>query len=224
MTRSQATRAPRGADGTCRDRRRPQGGRPEWVRPIRRAQRALESSLRLIASCLATIERAEPCARRRPLCTSRNLWAASGRLVTASGRLMRAAQQIAEIHEWIGREPERAAGAPERVVRATQLWVGATALLQVTAKEVFGLHVEVLEGLETGRYVPERDSARRPRIVLAPRPAPVRAFLRARRIRATDRISPLLRRRRRTPRPATLSVPPRTAQGRAPPFSSICPL
>ncbi|HYC89865.1 MAG TPA: hypothetical protein VEO54_11690 [Thermoanaerobaculia bacterium] len=223
MSRSSTARAPRGADGTCRDRPRPQGGRPTWVRSIRRAHRALDASARLIASCLATVDRSERCAGRRPVRTSRNLWDASGRLVTASRRLMRAAQQIAETNEWIGREPERAAGAPERVVRATQRWIGTSVLLQATAKEVFGLHVEVIEGLETGLYVPERDPGRRPRIVLAPRPVPVRAFLRARRGRATDRISPVLRRRRRTPRPAALSVPPRTCQGRAPPFSSICP-
>ncbi|HYC88579.1 MAG TPA: hypothetical protein VEO54_05160 [Thermoanaerobaculia bacterium] len=215
---------PQPTDGTCRDRRRPQGGRPAWVRPIQRAHRALDASMRLIVSCLATAARSDRCAHRRPIHSTRNLRDAGGRLVTASRRLVRAAQQIAKTNECIGQEPEHAAGVPEILIRTTQRWVGTAALLQQATEEVFGLHAEVLECLKAGLYVPERAPGRRPRILLTPRPAPIRAFLRARRSRAADRISPVLQRRRRTPRPAALSVPPRTSQGRAPPFSPVCPL
>jgi hypothetical protein len=158
---------------------------------MRRAHQALDASVRLIVSCLATAARTDRCAHRH----------AGGRLLTASRRLIRAAKQIAKTNRCIGREPERAAGGPELLIQVTQRWVGTAACLQQATEEVFGL-----------------------RIILAPRPAPVRAFLRARRSRVVDRISPLLQRRRRTPRPAAVSVPPRTSQGRAPPFSPVCPL
>ena len=224
MTRLKPTRAPKGATGACRDRRRPQGERrPAWVRPFERANRALRASARLINSSIIAAARSQRGAHRRPIRSSQDLLAVGARLVTASARLVRAAEEIAETNECIGREPERAGGAPELLIQTTERWVFTTQCLSTAAGEIFALHATVLHGLETGTLVPERPAERRPRIILAPRPVPVRAFLRARRRRATDRISPVLQRRRRTPRPAAVKVPRRTSQGRAPPLFSVCP-
>jgi len=225
VTRPNRTEAPKGATGTCRDRRRPQGERrPAWVRPFERVHRALDASERWINSSIRTAVRSGRCAHRRPIGSSQSLFEAETRLVTASARLTRAALQLAEANECIARDPESAAGATELLAEAMERWIFTARQLSELADHMFALHDKVLEGLESGAFPPELPPGRRPRIILAPRPVPIRAFLAARRSRVTDRISAVLRRRRRTPRPAALSVPPRTAQGRAPPFSPLCPL
>jgi hypothetical protein len=158
----------------------------------------------------------------RPVRTTRKLDHASAQLITASRRLGRAAHALGQANDCIARHPERARGAPERMFAETWRFVQISAQLTNAMGEVFDLQEDVIAALEAGELVPEPDYHRRPRIVLIPRPAPVRAFLRVRLPRVVDRISALLRRRRRARRPAGLSVPPRTAQGRAPPLSSIC--
>ncbi len=222
MTRPNHARAPKGA---CRNRRRSQGERtPAWIRPFRRVQRAIRTSAGLIASCLATADRSALCAQRHPIRSSLELHAAGRRLARASERLSRAIHELAATNDCLGREPGVATVAPQLMVNAAERWILTARCLQVAADEVFTLHEDVLEGLASGALVPERSAFHRPRIILAPLLAPVRAFLRARLPRVADRISPLLRRRRRTPRPAALSVPPRTCQGRAPPLSPVCSL
>ncbi|MGZ5450869.1 MAG: hypothetical protein ACXW5U_23460, partial [Thermoanaerobaculia bacterium] len=206
-TRQRSARAPEGACGTCRDRRRLNGERRRWVRPFFRASRALDASLRLIGSTLRAAGVAKRTAHRRPVRASRDLHDASALLVTASVRLKKAAQNLAEMTECVGRDPEAAREVPEIVASATERWLYMSSWLAETANEVFALHHSVLDGLETGALVPERPADGRPRIVLAPRPVPVRAFLRLRQPRVGDRIAPFLLRRRRTPRPAALRVP-----------------
>jgi len=210
------------AAGKCRDRGRPQRRRLAWVRSLRRAQRALDACVGLINSSLSTVVVSKGCVHQRPIRTSRDLNHASGRLVEASARLGRAARELAETNECIAREPERAVFAPELLIGDTSRWIKVAARLEEVADDVFTLHEDVLSGLVAGTLVPEPEPDRRPRIVLAPRPTPVRAFLRVRLPRVTDRITPILRRRRRTPRPAALRVPRRSILGRAPP--PVCPL
>jgi hypothetical protein len=168
--------------------------------------------------------KSERCAARRPIGTSRQLEGASHRLSTAAVRLSRAAQSIAEATACLVRHPEDVEGAPDFLIHATRRLVDIGGWLTATSDQVVTLHENVLHGLQTGELVPEPSSSvqRRPRIVLAPRPAPVRAFLRARLRRVADRISALLQRRRRTRLPAALRVPRRTSQGRAPPLFPVC--
>lgn len=214
MTRSKTAQA-------GRDRSRPQGARRgAWVRPFLRAHRALDSSFRLIAASLHVAARSERCASRRPIRSSQNLLDAGTKLVTASHHLTRVVKALKQTNACLGRNtggypPE----LPQLLLEAAQRWAFMTQWLQDTSDDLLLQHLDVLEGLARGTLVSER----RPRIVLAPRPVPVRAFLAARQPRATDRISSILQRRRRTPRPAALSVPPRASQGRAPPFSPIGP-
>ncbi|HYC93616.1 MAG TPA: hypothetical protein VEO54_30710 [Thermoanaerobaculia bacterium] len=223
MTRPSSARAPRGAAGACRDpRRASRGGRAAWVRPYARAKHALDASVRLIDSTLRAVRVSERCAIRRPVHATRNLREAGGRLIVASKRLTRAAERLAQANHYLALQPELPAEAPELLLREAERWASMAHILGGTASYVFDLHKEVLHGLEIGELVPERPAERRPRIVLIPRPAPVRAFLRARLPRVTDRISPMLLRRRRTRRPAAVSVPRRTSQGRAPPLFPVC--
>jgi len=221
MTRRNRAQAPKGVAGTCRDRRRSKGLRREaWVRPFRRLHRALDTSLRLINTTLLT---AADCGRRAhgPIRAVQELSAASDLLIRASTRLRRAARGLAEVYACIAREPENAGQAPELLVAATARWVVMTGWLGKSADQVVTLHRDVLDGIETGALVPERLADHR-RIVLAPRPVAIRAFLQLRQPRAADRITPLLNRRRRTPRPAAVRVPRRSVLGRAPPLVSVC--
>jgi hypothetical protein len=223
MRRRNHVQAPKGAAGTCRDRRRSKGLRREkWVRPFLRLHRTLDSSVHLITSSLLSAGASERRVRRRPLRASRELTEASELLVRASSRLMRAAHALAEVNACIAREPEKASDVPELLVQATERWVFMAGWLTESADQIFTLHEDVLDGLRTGVLVPERSAEPRPRIILAPRPMPVRAFLRLRQPRVVDRIAPLLRRRRRTPRPVAVRVPRRSILGRAPPLFSDC--
>ena len=217
MAQSNHARAPQGASRTSR--RRQQGGAAAWMRPWCRAARAIESSIRLINSTLRTVERSERCAHRRPVSASRNLHEASARLVDASTRLVRAAQELAATNECLRREPDETMLVPELLVHTTERWLETMTFLREAADGVFSLHEDVLLGLETGVLVPEPEqpAKRRPRIILAPRPMAMRAFLLHRQPRVVDRIAAILRRRRRTPRPASVRVPRRNLLGRAPP-------
>ena len=225
MMKRNHAQALKGATGRCRDRRRPQGRRGlAWVRQFHRVQRALNACVALIDSSLRTAAASEHSVHGRPIRTSRDLRHASGRIVDASARLGRAATALSEMTECMAREPERAAGAPELVISSTQRWIHVAAYLQEAANDIFALHENVLGGLKSGELVPEPEPERRPRIVLVPRSAPVRAFLRVRLPRVSNRIASILRRRRRTPRPAALRVPRRSVLGRAPPLSPVCQL
>jgi hypothetical protein len=211
------------AAGSCRDRRRAKGLRREaWVRPFRRLHHALDSSVHLISRSLLSAGASHRRARCRPIRSSKELDSASDLIVRASSLLKRAARDLAEVNACIAREPEKAGDVPELLIQATERWLFMTTWLAESADHVFTLHEEVLDGLRTGAIVPERSAFPRPRIALAPRPVPIRAFLLLRQPHVADRIAPLLQRRRRTPRPAALRVPRPSVLGRAPPLFSDC--
>jgi hypothetical protein len=224
MTRPYAARAPKGATGACRSRRRRKAARrPEWVRPYRRAQRALDAAVRLIFEAFDAIEAAGRCAERCPVRTARRLTGAIRQMVAASRRLFAAQRELAEARELLGRVPERQAGdAPELVELAAERCRAVARYILITTSEVLVAQTDVMGGLATGELVPEHPSNSRPRITITPRPVPVRAFLAARRPRVADRITAILLRRLRTPRPAEVRAPRRSVRGRAPPVRSTC--
>jgi hypothetical protein len=222
MTRPGSERAPQGAaGGDCRpSRRRGETRGPEWVRPFRRAQRALDSAASLIFSTIHLVMDAGRCAERRPVRTSRRLTSAAREMKVASLRLLHARRELAAASEALGRVPERLSGdAPELMELAAARCRAVAEYLPIAVQGVVIAQVDVLGGLATGELVAERPSDDRPRIVIKPRPLFVRAFLVTRQPRVSDRITPVLLRRRRTPRPAEVRVPRRNLQGRAPPLS-----
>ena len=222
MTRPTHAQAPKGATGTCRDRRRPRGGRRRaWVHPFRRATRALTDCAMLICTTAARVKATARDARQRPVRSSRKLQRASARVADLSMRLHRVARDLARAQKHLARDPEHEPDLPLLVREAAESWVIVNGWLNELAGDVHDRHSEVLRGLATGALVPEEPADPRPRIRIAPRPVPIRAFLLRRRSRVIDRIAAILRRRRRTPRPAAVTVPPDTHQGRAPPLSSI---
>lgn len=221
MVRQSSPAALRGTTGKCRDRRRgSRGGEGDWVRPYMRVQRAFTASMKLIDSSVRAIADSGRCAHRRPIGTSRKLIEASSRLAAASARLKRATEGLADLRECLVRNPDP--DGPLFLREATTRLLSLTRWLAWTADQVFARHEDVLRGLASGKLVPERSERHRPRIILVHCPAPVREFLRTRRPRVVDRISPLLRRRRRSRLPADLRAPRRTSQGRAPPLFPVC--
>ncbi|HEX9985634.1 MAG TPA: hypothetical protein VGF69_20415 [Thermoanaerobaculia bacterium] len=215
-------RAPKSATTACRERRHPQSGQaagPAWVRPLRRAQRALDRSARLMASGVTVAARSERAAQWRPIRSSQNLEHAETRLSMAASRLGQVAKELAEITACLEREPETGAGAPEQFMAIMQRWMVMSLSLGQVSSTVFALHENMLAGLASGELVAERVPGSPLRILLTPRPAPIRVSLSVRLSRAADRISIALKRRRRANRPAAVSVPRRASQGRAPPLS-----
>lgn len=211
-----------GASGICRDRRRASGDRRAWVRPFRRLHRALDRSVYLIGRSLMSAAYSELRAQRRPIRASRELEKASDLVMQASARLGQAARELSKMFDRIARDPENAGDAPELFIAATERWIAMAGCLAESAGSVFDTHEGVLDGIRNGTLIPEASAFPRPRIVLAPRPVPIRAFLALRQPRVSDRIAPLLLRRRRTLRPAALRVPRRSVLGRAPPLVSVC--
>ena len=224
--RPTSAKARKGATGTCRNRRRRRaGGRQGWVRRYRRAQRVLDSTANQILEAMGMVLAFERSVERRPVRTCRRLTRGLRGLAAAGLKILRAQHELAEAKECLGRVPEHAAGdAAEILELASERCQAANHWLRYALNQVLMRQMEVLAGLACGELVPEHPSDSRPRIVVTPRPVAFRAFLAARQHRVADRITPVLQRRRRTPRPAALSVPPRTSQGRAPPFSSTCAL
>ncbi|HEX6160777.1 MAG TPA: hypothetical protein VF111_11465 [Thermoanaerobaculia bacterium] len=204
-----------------KDARRAQ--RQPWVGPLRRLNRALAASRRMIDSTtdgiVAACDRAISC----PVRTTRDLHRLSGRLIDATKRLERAARGLGETSVAVLRAPEQAGQVPRLLFEATQRWGGTAALLADVSEHLFALQEAVLHELEVGHLVPEpQQPKRRPRIATAPRINPAREFLLCRRARAHDRVASIPARRRRTACPATTEAPRRICRGRAPPVVSNC--
>jgi hypothetical protein len=135
-------------------------------------------------------------------------------------------RQVAKAKEALAQDPSQQRGdALELIELVTERCRAVAENIPVAVAEAVLAQVGLLEGLSTGELVPEGPSDRRPRIVITPRPLFVRTFLVTRQPRVSGRITPVLLRRRRTPRPAEVQVPKPDVQGRAPPlFSLTCAL
>ena len=227
MTKPRSKPLTKGAAGKRRKRGGPRIELKAWTRPFRRARRALDASTRLILATLRKVSASKECAEDEPIRSSRYLQDAAALVIDATVQVERAAREIAATGRCICLDPEEAAEIPEIVAEVTDQWLYLVQWIDELAKGVVTVHNDVLHGLVTGALVAEPGAfdlprQRRPRIVLAPRTVYVRAFLAARQPRATDRIASTLSRRRRTPRPAAVSVPRRSHTGRAPPLSPTC--
>ena len=226
MARSNASTAHARATGSCRERRRQRAARrPGWVRPLRRMHRKLDSAAARIRSLMALVVEFDECVERRPLRTAQRLASELREIAVAAGKIVQASNELEEVARCLARAPELADEDTVLLVElASERFQAALKWIQFVTKEAVLRQLQVLAGLALGELVAEHPSDRRPRIVVTPRPLVFRALFASRQHRVADRIAPVLQRRRRTPRPAALSVPPRTSQGRAPPLSSIAPL
>ena len=229
MSRPSSVRAPKDS-GTCRPKRR-RGEAPrgkEWVRPYKRAQRALDNGASLILAAIHAVVRAGCCASR-PVQSTQILIAALRQVTVATEQYVEAKRNLAEADVAVGRiPPELQNGEAALLLElANERCQKVRDAIDVAASEVLLGQAEILNAVASGEVVPEDPSAERPRRRVIPirrRPLFVRAFLASRQPRVADRITPILLRRRRTPRPAEIRVPRRNLRGRAPPLSSTCAL
>lgn len=227
-------RAPEGmVSGNGRTpRRRGAPAGKEWVRPYKQAQRMLDNAASLIIQSVHTVVDAGCCARF-PVRSTRKLIRAMHDVTVASRQYAEAERFLVEAAEAFGHAPPELVDgqAAELLEMAAERCHTVREYLHVAANEVLLGHTEISAGVQSGELVPEGpqellpDGRPRRRVIVLRRPLFVRAFLAARRQpRIGDRITPVLRRRRRTLLPAEVRVPRRNLLGRAPPLSSICPL
>ena len=228
MARRKHAKASRDAAACRKERRRLDAQLPVWMRTLRRARLAVAGMQRMIRASMRAAAASRRCAHRRPVQASHGLKATRAALVAVRKRQMYAAMAILDTKDALALA---AAGDPQAEVYrellavVNQWWIDVSVELAYAELEVVTGQKEVRDGLESGELVPERPGRRRrPRVTVAPKPPPVRAFLCTRWARVVDRIASLLRRRRRTPRPAALRVPQRSILGRAPPVSLVCTL
>jgi hypothetical protein len=182
----------------------------------------MDSAVGRVFSTIRAALEAARCAERRPIRTARRLNGAVREITAASLRLIDARRELAEACAALDREPDQQRGeAPELMEMATARCEAVANSIPIAVEQVVLAQLEVLGGLYTGELVAEPADRRR---IVPPRPLFVRAFLASRQPRVSDRIAPILLRRRRTPRPAEVRVPRRNLRGRAPPLSSTCAL
>ena len=183
----------------------------------------MDSAVSRLFSSIYVVVEAGRCAARRPIHTAQRLNGAVREMTAASRRLLDARRELAEARQALDRAPDQQRGeAPELMELAAARCQALTDYIPIAVEQLVLAQLEVLGGLYTGELVAEPAGNRR-RIV-PPRPLFVRAFLASRQPRVSDRIAPILLRRRRTPRPAEVRVPRRSLRGRAPPLSSTCAL
>jgi hypothetical protein len=193
----------------------------------------LDNAASMLVQSVHTVYDAGCCARF-PIRSTKKLIRALHQVNVAARQYDEAEGLLIEATEAFGHAPPELLDgeAAELLEMATERCHTVRQYIHVAVQEVLLGHTEISDGVASGELVPEdpsqelsEDRPRRRVIVTTPRPLFVRAFLAVRRQpRVSDRIAPVLRRRRRTPLPAEVRVPRRNLLGRAPPLSSTCAL
>jgi hypothetical protein len=235
MANTSSMRAPKGAVGDVCRRPRGRGEAPfglEWMRPYKRAQRALDNAASGILACVRGVFHAGRCAAK-PVRSTWMLTTALKQVTAARRQADDARRDLAEaVAAFAALPPElQSAETAELLELAQERCRKIDAYIYVAVSEVLLGEVEIINGVASGEVVPEDPSEvqalgrpRRRIIVRAPRPHFVRAFLASRQRRVADRITPVLLRRRRSPLPAEVRVPRPCLRDRAPPLASLCSL
>jgi hypothetical protein len=233
MVRNSSARAPEGtASGKGRTpRRRGAPAGKEWASPLKQTHRMLDNAASMLVQSVHTVADAGCCARF-PIRSTKKLIRALHQVNVAARQYAEAEGFLIEAAEAFGHAPPELLDgeAAELLEMATERCHTVRQYIHVATQEVLLGHTDISDRVASGELVPEDPSRElsedRPRhrvIVTTPRPLFVRAFLAARRQpRVSDRIAPVLRRRRRTLLPAEVRVPRRNLLDRAPPLSSTC--
>jgi hypothetical protein len=188
-----------------------------WKRPIRRVERAINSSLRLAEASRRVIDASERFAAGRPFKkTSRQLLRVSVWLAHAGDQLGVAVRGLQETTDAARRDPERAAEAPQRLFVDTARWIEAAGRVAVLSNRLEDLFASL------------RASAMKPRGILIESPtvdiAHRSALAAPRRTPSRGRLTPLPVRRRRHALSGAVDAARNVCSGRAPPLVSACPL
>lgn len=189
--------------------------RESWKHPIRRVERAINSSLRLAEASRRVIDASERFAAGRPFKqTSRQLLRASAWLARAGDQLGLAVRGLQETTDAAKRAPERAAEAPRRLFVDTARWIDAAGRVAVLSNRIEEVYTSL------------RASALRPHGILleSPRVALRSALAAPRRAPSRGRLSLVPIRRRHHALSGAVDAARKVSRGRAPPLVSTCPL
>src|ERR1044071_9959338 len=114
--------------------------RPSWVGCLRRLNRVLSSSSRVIDATREALGRASEHATECPVRTTRDLRRLSAGLPGALNRLNRAVRAIRETTDSMMCAPESRGSVPRLLTEATTRWVLTAIALECTSQEIFDLH------------------------------------------------------------------------------------
>jgi hypothetical protein len=188
-----------------------------WKRPIRRVERAINSSLRLAEASRRVIDATERFAAGRPFKqTSRQLLRVSVWLTRAGDQLGLAVHGLQETTDAAKRAPERAADAPQRLFVDTARWIDAAGRVAVLSNRL----EEVYASLRALATRPCGILLESPRVDIALRSA----LAAPRRIPSRGRLSVVPVRRRRHALSGAVDGARKVSRGRAPPSVSTCSL
>jgi hypothetical protein len=206
---------------SCQFRR---NGQERWIRPFRRAHRAIDSTLRLIALSRFLLNECEIFAGVRPRWATRQLARVSGRLIEAAGRLQRGAENMKATNNCVARAPADAGDAPERLIDAMDHWIAAAAQLAMLSNRLEDTSARLLAYMKAG-IAPPLDLDK---LFRKEGPAPKRIVFRLPSPRVlsieNNRIFSIHVRRQRSARLTVAEAPRRIFRGRAPPLVSTCSL
>lgn len=190
--------------------------RMPWRRSLGRTRRAIDASSRLLDASSRVIDVAERSAAACPIRANRRFQRASCLLVDASKQLQRAVHGLRDTADHAARAPEDAAEAPGRLIDATARWLDSAARIGALSGRL---------GEASGRLV---DSVKAGDVYIAPYelvgdPSPSIVFLKPLRICGSRNHAVSIRRPRPHQNRFTEAIR-RVVRGRAPPFTSTCPL
>jgi hypothetical protein len=195
-----------------------------WIRPFRRTNRAIDSTLRLVALSQFLLDECEIFAEVRPRWATRQMRRVSGRLVQAVARLKRGAESIKAVNDCVAHTPEAAGDAPERLIGAMEGWLYAAAEIADLSDRIEDTSATLAAYITSGMAPPldldELLEKERPirKLIVFRLPAPRVLSI------ENDRIFRIHVRRQRSVRLTVAEAPRRIFRGRAPPLVSTCSL
>jgi len=199
--------------------------RPErWIRPFRRTNRAIDSTLGLIALSRFLLNECDLFAGVRPRWATRQVQRVSGRLVEAVARLKRGAECINAANECVANNPEDVGDAPERLIVAMEDWLDAATQIANLSDRIEDTSVMLAAYLKSGMAPPLdlddlfRKEGPAPKLIVFRLPSPRVLSI------ENNRIFCIHVRRQRSARLTVAEAPRRIFRGRAPPLVSICSL
>ena len=194
-----------------------------WIRPFRRTNRAIDSTLRLIARSRWLLNECEISAGVRPLWATRQLVRVSGRLVQAAARLGRGAECWNATNDCIAYAPADAGGAPERMIAAIGDWIDAATQLAMLSNRLEDTSARLLAYIKVDTGPLDLETLLKKE---GPAPKPIVFRLPSARVLSIEnnRIFCIHVRRQRSARPTVAEAPRRIFRGRAPPLVSTCSL
>jgi len=195
-----------------------------WIRPFRRTNRAIDSTLRPIALSRWLLNECEAFAGVRPRWATRQLARVSDRLVEAAARLGRGVECMKATNDCVAHAPEDAGDAPERMIGAVEEWIDAASQIAMLSNRLEDTSARLLAYVKAGIAPPfDLDDLFKKE---GPAPKPIVFRIPSPRVLSIEnnRIFYIHVRRQRSARLTLAEAPRRIFRGRAPPLVATCSL